>query len=58
MMWANVAGIVSTWTFNDPPKYDKPGTINLVFSISEIQHLTHSHSFANENWLTLRHTVC
>jgi len=33
MMWANVGGIVSTWTFNDPPKYHKPGTINLVFSI-------------------------
>lgn len=33
MMWCNVAGIVSTWTFNDPPSYDKPATINLIFSI-------------------------
>ncbi|KAF8323874.1 MFS general substrate transporter [Clavulina sp. PMI_390] len=33
MMWCNVAGTVSTWTFNDPPTYIKPATINLTFSI-------------------------
>ena len=48
MMWANVAGIVSTWTFNDPPKYHKPATINLVFSISEIKRPAR-HSFTDEN---------
>lgn len=39
MMWCNVAGIVSTWTFNDPPTYAKPATINLTFSISALLSL-------------------
>lgn len=53
MMWANVGGIVSTWTFNDPPKYHKPGTVNLVFSISEIKHITHYRSLLMKNYRPL-----